>query len=250
VRTGLCEARWPMAEDETLERRMTDLLEELAELMDSDPEAAIELAEKGDPELSVHPEVRLARCHALWLARGVEAAKLGFEALIAEHADYADAHADLAVAYDEIGDEARRNQHLLRVLALDTAQDRELGFDASEYEGFIVQTAERTLSNLPPEFRQRLRDVPVLLEERPAEALVSEGFDPRALGLFEGGDHAHHRAAESSDTPTRIVLYTANLTAACEDPEELQREVEITVLHEIGHYFGLDEDDMARLGLD
>jgi predicted Zn-dependent protease with MMP-like domain len=239
-----------MAEDDTVEERLTELLEELAELMDSDPEAAIELAETGDPELAAHPEVRLARCHALWLARGVQAAKQGFQALIADHDDYADAHADLAVAYDELGEENLRNQHLLRVLALDTAQDREAGFDASEYEGFIVETAERTLQQLPPEFRQRLQDVPILLEERPAEALVREGFDPRALGLFEGGDHEHHRAAESSDTPTRIVLYTANLTAECEDPEGLQREVEITVLHELGHYFGLDEDDMVRLGLD
>jgi predicted Zn-dependent protease with MMP-like domain len=50
--------------------------------------------------------------------------------------------------------------------------------------------------------------------------------------------------------PTRIVLYTANLTASCQDQDELEREVEITVLHEVGHYFGLDEDDMERLGLD
>ncbi len=239
-----------MAEDETLEQRLTELLEELAELMDSDPEAAIELSERGDAELSKHPEVRLARCHALWLARGVEAAREGFEKLIADHQDYADAHADLAVAYDELGDETLRNQHLLRVLALDTAQDREAGFDATEYEEFIVQTAERTLQQLPIEFRRRLQDVPILLEERPAEALVREGFDPRALGLFEGGDHEHHRAAASSDTPTRIVLYTANLTAECDDPEGLQREVEVTVLHELGHYFGLDEEDMVRLGLD
>jgi predicted Zn-dependent protease with MMP-like domain len=239
-----------MAEDETLEQRLTELLEELAELMDSDPEAAIELSEKGDPELNLHPEVRLARCHALWLARGVEAARVSFEKLIADHDDYADAHADLAVAYDELGDENLRNQHLLRVLALDAAQDREAGFDASEYEEFIVQTAERTLQQLPIEFRRRLQDVPILLEERPAEALVREGFDPRALGLFEGGDHEQHRAAASSDTPTRIVLYTANLTAECDDPEGLQREVEVTVLHELGHYFGLDEEDMVRLGLD
>jgi len=239
-----------MEEDEALERRLTDLLEELAELMDSDPEAAVELAEKGDPELCSHPEVRLARCHALWLARGVEVAKAELERLLADFDDYADAHADLAVAYDELGLDELRNQHLLRVLELDTAQDREAGFDASEYEEYIVQTAERTLQNLPPEFRQRMRDVPILLEERPTEALVREGFDPRALGLFEGGDHEHQRAAAISDTPTRIVLYTANLTAVCDDPEELQREVEVTVLHELGHYFGLDEDDMVRLGLD
>jgi predicted Zn-dependent protease with MMP-like domain len=239
-----------MAEEDTLETRLTELLEELAELMDSDAEAAVQLCEKGNPELAAHPEVRLARCHAIWMARGVNAARGEFEAIVREHGDYADAIADLAALYDELGEEELRNEHLLKVLELDSARDRELGFDATEYEEFIVQTAERTLQTLPPEFRQRLRDVPILLEERPTEALVREGFDPRALGLFEGPEHQHHSAGESSEMPTRIVLYTANLTAECEDPEELQREVEVTVLHEIGHYFGLDEDDMVRLGLD
>jgi predicted Zn-dependent protease with MMP-like domain len=50
--------------------------------------------------------------------------------------------------------------------------------------------------------------------------------------------------------PTRIVLYACNLLAEFPDPVDLQEQVEITVLHEVGHYFGLDEDDMERLGLD
>lgn len=239
-----------MADEDYLEQRLIDLLEELSELMDSDPEAAIELAEKGDPELSSHPEVRLARGHAVWLARGSEAARAAFEELVREHEDYSDAHADLAAVYDMLEDEPRRNAHLLKVLQLDIERDKELGFDPSEYEELIVQTAERTIERLPAEFKHRLIDVPILLEPRPSEDLVREGFDPRALGLFEGGDHASHRAAEAQDTPTRIVLFTANLTAECDTPEELCEEVELTVLHELGHYFGLDEDDMHRLGLE
>lgn len=239
-----------MADEDYLEQRLIDLLEELAELMDSDPEAAIELAEKGDPELGSHPEVRLARAHALWLARGVEAARSAFEQLVSEEHDYADAHADLAAVYDELGEEQLRNAHLLRVLKLDSAQDEELGFDPSEYEQLIIDTAERTLQSLPPEFRERLSGVPILLEARPSEDLVAQGFDPRALGLFEGADHAEHRAAEIVETPTRIVLYTANLTAESDNVEHLTQEVELTVLHEVGHYFGLDEEDMHRLGLE
>jgi predicted Zn-dependent protease with MMP-like domain len=46
------------------------------------------------------------------------------------------------------------------------------------------------------------------------------------------------------------VLYTANLLADSLDDEELKIEVETTVLHEVGHYFGLDEEDLERLGLD
>jgi predicted Zn-dependent protease with MMP-like domain len=50
--------------------------------------------------------------------------------------------------------------------------------------------------------------------------------------------------------PTRIVLYTANLPAEFEDEEELQSEVELTLLQEIGNYFGLDDEELDRLGLE
>mgnify|MGYP005813335487 CR=1 FL=1 len=49
--------------------------------------------------------------------------------------------------------------------------------------------------------------------------------------------------------PTRIVLFTSNLLASFAD-DDLEEQVEITVLHEVGHYFGLDENDMVRLGLE
>jgi predicted Zn-dependent protease with MMP-like domain len=80
--------------------------------------------------------------------------------------------------------------------------------------------------------------------------LVREGFDPRNVGLFEGPMHKHE-SGDSTGLPPRIVLYAANLTASLEsdDPAALEREVEITVLHEIGHYFGLDEDRLEELGL-
>jgi predicted Zn-dependent protease with MMP-like domain len=89
-----------------------------------------------------------------------------------------------------------------------------------------------------------------VLEARPAEALVREGFDPRALGLFEGqGDLGQHSGA-THDAPTRIVLFYANLLASFPDEDALREEIEVTILHEIGHFFGLDEDDMERLGLE
>jgi predicted Zn-dependent protease with MMP-like domain len=50
--------------------------------------------------------------------------------------------------------------------------------------------------------------------------------------------------------PTRIVLYACNLLAEFPEAEDLREQVEVTVLHEVGHFFGLDEDDLERLGLD
>ncbi|HEV8245569.1 MAG TPA: metallopeptidase family protein [Polyangiaceae bacterium] len=239
-----------MADTEELEDRLGELLEEIAELIEEDPEAALELAEKGDAELSTHPEVRLLRAHALWAAKGAGEARQALEQLVLDHADYADAHAELAAVHEELGDEKKRVEELLIVLDLDTAQDAERGFDASEYEELVVRVATETVEALPAKFRELLKGVPILLAARPPLDLVREGFDPRALGLFEGHDHAAHQNAEVMHGPTRIVLYTANLTAIAETEEELSMEVETTVLHELGHYFGLDDDDLEELGLD
>ena len=119
-----------------------------------------------------------------------------------------------------------------------------------ELEDLIVNAAEETVAGLPQAFRERLEGVPILVAPRPDEELVREGFDPRALGLFEGPTSAEHEGNEASDMPTRIVLFAANLLAESVDEEQLKAEVATTVLHEVGHYFGLEEDDMERLGLD
>jgi predicted Zn-dependent protease with MMP-like domain len=109
----------------------------------------------------------------------------------------------------------------------------------------IEARARAVLDALPAELARRLSKVPVLLESRPTAHVVAEGFDPRALGLFEGAMLAEPDLA----APSRIVLYVHNLFEATEDDDALLEEVEVTVLHEVGHYFGLDEDEVAELGL-
>jgi predicted Zn-dependent protease with MMP-like domain len=136
----------------------------------------------------------------------------------------------------------------LRVLELDQKDDEEAGFDASEYQDLILKSAEQALVGLPSPYRERLHGVPVVLEQRPNQELVKGGIDPRALALFDGPEPAP--GSEELPTPTRIVLYTANLPAEFEDEEELESEVELTLLQEIGDYFGLDDDELDRLGLE
>ncbi|MCA9663920.1 MAG: metallopeptidase family protein, partial [Myxococcales bacterium] len=85
---------------------------------------------------------------------------------------------------------------------------------------------------------------------RPHWDVVADGFDPRALGMFEGPDDFGQRILELAPMTSRIVLFTANLVASFADPEDLEEEVRVTVLHEVGHYFGLDEDGVAALGLE
>ena len=80
--------------------------------------------------------------------------------------------------------------------------------------------------------------------------IIEEGFDPRALGLFEGPDDFGQRSVHAPPTPSRIVLFYMNLEASFPERDALAEEIEVTILHELGHYFGLDEDDVERLGLE
>ena len=157
--------------------------------------------------------------------------------------DFADAHYTLALALEKQGDRLGMVRHFLCTHALDReVEDEVIGEGVLER---IEQTVRRTIDGLPPELRVPLSDVPIVLESRPSEDQVANGEDPRALGLFDGPPQGQRDVPQ----PTRIVLFVGNLITSFAG-EELDAEVETTVLHELGHYFGLEEDDLRRLGLE
>jgi predicted Zn-dependent protease with MMP-like domain/Flp pilus assembly protein TadD len=115
-------------------------------------------------------------------------------------------------------------------------------------EDDVEQIALQTLAELPPQIREQLERVPILIDDVPSEALVADGVDPRLLGLFQGTPMPDDGAL--APTITNIMLFRGNLQRACVDADHLAEEIRITVLHETAHYFGLDEDDLEALGLD
>jgi predicted Zn-dependent protease with MMP-like domain len=88
------------------------------------------------------------------------------------------------------------------------------------------------LDALPPELARGLENVAVVIEDENRE-------EPDLLGLFEGGDEF---------LPDKVTIYRLPLEESFPDPAELEQEIRITVLHELGHYFGLDEDRLGELG--
>jgi predicted Zn-dependent protease with MMP-like domain len=109
----------------------------------------------------------------------------------------------------------------------------------------------RTLKALPPTLREAARALPVTYEPAPDEDLAAEGIEPDTLGLFVGGDHdteAHE------PIPPQIILFLENIWLMIEDAEGDERdfrfEVRTTLLHELGHYLGLGEDDLIERGLE
>jgi predicted Zn-dependent protease with MMP-like domain len=96
------------------------------------------------------------------------------------------------------------------------------------------------LDSLPPHLAEALHNVAVVVEdENPG--------DPDLFGLYEGTP-LPERGDMAGALPDRITIYRLPLEDEFEDPEELEREIRITVLHELGHYFGLDENRLAELG--
>jgi len=104
-----------------------------------------------------------------------------------------------------------------------------------------------TLRALPRELRDQARVVPVLCEAGPSAALLADGWEPDLLGLFVGDPYAH---AGHSPSPVQIHLFLENLwEEAGWDETTYREEVRKTYLHELGHYLGLDEDELDQRGL-
>lgn len=107
---------------------------------------------------------------------------------------------------------------------------------------------ESCLSSLPDSLRGLARGVPVICAGTPED--VEVGDDPDLLGLFCGAAH-DAELDELVVEPTQIFLFLRNLWFfAEEDESSYRREVRVTYLHELGHYFGWDEDEIASRGLE
>ena len=107
-----------------------------------------------------------------------------------------------------------------------------------------------TLAALPGPLRERAQPLPVTFERVPSAAFQAEGIEADTLGVFTGpafGDEEH----SASPLPPQIILFLENLWDFAEgDAEIYGDEVHTTYLHELGHYLGLDEDELTERGLD
>lgn len=117
-------------------------------------------------------------------------------------------------------------------------------------EADFIACAARVLDGLPDEFRERMENVVVVVEDYPsAEDAASAGCPAEELlGLFHGVSRLEREwfGGGPDQMPERIVLYKRNIEALCDTKEELIEEIRLTVLHEIGHYFGLSEEELER----
>ncbi|MBI5709732.1 MAG: metallopeptidase family protein [Candidatus Eisenbacteria bacterium] len=163
--------------------------------------------------------------------------------------DLAEAHDLLSRICEHLGDFERAAEHAAEAEAIDPdAFGSPLEVSDEEFDALVGQAVSR----LPAEVRRHLDEVPVLVEPLPSrEVLTAEDppLSPELLGLFVGRHLLERSHADLPGVPGAIFLFRRNLLRACADREELEREVRITVQHEVGHLLGLDEDDLDRWGL-
>ena len=115
----------------------------------------------------------------------------------------------------------------------------------------FAELVERALADVPPAFAPYLEEVAVEIRDRPTrKQLKSVGLteDQLLLGLYHGRPRDERSVFDSAVMPDVIYIFQEDVEDASEDEEDLVEQVRITVLHEIGHHFGMGEDDLDELG--
>jgi predicted Zn-dependent protease with MMP-like domain len=116
----------------------------------------------------------------------------------------------------------------------------------------FLQLVKNELDRLPGRFRSRIQNVAVLVEDLPPAQIASQSarrprsLPPRklVLGVYRGIPATRRSVFDLPAGPDTIVLYQKNIEAVCSSEDEIREQVRRTVIHELGHYFGMDEDQL------
>ncbi len=110
----------------------------------------------------------------------------------------------------------------------------------------FVRVVEEALDSLPQEFRSRIRNVAVLVEDAPPHQRSRRSGQQKRLilGVFHGVPTTKKSIFDLSTGPDHIVLYQKNIEAVCSSEAEIREQIRLTVIHELGHYFGMDEEQL------
>ena len=110
----------------------------------------------------------------------------------------------------------------------------------------FVKVVEEALDSLPQEFRSRIKNVAILVEDFPPNQPSPQlGHKRRLLlGIFHGVPTTKKSIFDLPTGPDHIVLYQKNIEAVCSSEAEVREQIRLTVIHELGHYFGMDENQL------
>ena len=245
-------------------------------------EDAIKLALSSLNELGDHPELRFLLGMGLMDAGELEAAIPEFEAVVEADPEWADARAALAwtlfrgCRFDDasrIVDEALAldpdlaDAYQLRGLLAERDGDADAAghafararrLDPERFpetyrmgEDEFLEVAQEAVQELDEKVLEVLEETAFFVQDVPAEELLRESdppLDPQILGLFVGRSLIEQSVDESGTLPNTMYLFQRNLEREATTRELLEEEIRITVLHEIAHHFGWDEEELEARG--
>jgi predicted Zn-dependent protease with MMP-like domain len=129
-----------------------------------------------------------------------------------------------------------------------SARQRRNSGAATRFEELV----ERALDTIPEPFARALDEVAIVIDEEPTPMQLREaGLGPQEglYGLYEGVPRTEY-GADWAYVPNKITLFRAPLVEDFPDPDELEHEVWVTVIHELAHHLGIDEGRLHELGVD
>lgn len=108
-----------------------------------------------------------------------------------------------------------------------------------KFEALVTEA----LQGLPKGFREKLANLAIIVEDLPPDDMRTGGL---LLGLFHGVPRTE-KSVFAAGFPDQIFLYQRNIEAICRSDEEIRRQIRATLLHEVGHYFGLTEAELRSI---
>jgi predicted Zn-dependent protease with MMP-like domain len=111
----------------------------------------------------------------------------------------------------------------------------------------FLRFVDEALSTIPPRFRDALVNIAIVVEDEPSDVQLSEtGIEPpdTLLGLYEGTPLTERQWAHGNTLPDKVTLFQRPIEDASEDDDDM---IVATLIHEIGHYFGLSEEEIEEI---
>jgi predicted Zn-dependent protease with MMP-like domain len=220
-----------------------------ARAADHDPRGALELAERA---AKAAPDDALSRV-ALGAAQLdmclLDDAEKSCAQAIDRDPRCADAYWLRGRVLTSRADHAGADKAFTRAIELDGERFQK-PFRVSEDQ--FAKLVEEALEELPQEIREYMQNVAIVVEDVPDAAEFAKNdppLSPGSLGLHEGTPRPRQGTGQTLSLPTRIVLFRKNHEIAVSNEDQMRDEVSTTLLHEIGHYLDLDEDEVDERGL-
>ncbi len=215
-----------------------------------DPASALERIDSARRVLGDDPEVLLERGATLFELCRFDEAAAELERVLRDDPDAAWAHHTLGLVHEHRGNQEAAESRFAKARSI-APEDFPEPVRLSEDE--FDRAVEEALTDLPEQVRTYLSNVAIAVEPIPRieELQGPDPLSPSTLGVFRGSPRKDQSTFDPwSYFPNSIVLYQRNLERFASSREELIDEIEVTLLHEVGHFLGFDEDDLRARDLD